>query len=91
MVCYRVSYRFSPKPPTAVIIQVSQGPYTYPEGNTVFVSVLASNPAGRTVTVNVAGVDDTAVGEYMTLHVPYLPPSPDHQVAWTLMCQWNCS
>ena len=32
----------------------------------VDVSVLATNPAGRTVTVNVTGMDGTAVGENIT-------------------------
>ena len=51
--------------PTAVVIQVTEGPYTSPEGEVVSVSVLATNPAGRTVTVDVVGVGGTA-GEYIT-------------------------
>ena len=52
--------------PTAVVIQVSGGPYTSPEGEVVSVSVLATNPADRTVTVDVMSVDGTAVGENVT-------------------------
>ena len=50
---------------TAVEIVVSEGPYTSPEGEVVEVSVLATNPAGRTVTVDVMSVGGTA-GEYIT-------------------------
>ena len=51
---------------TAVEIEVSEGPYTSPEGEVVEVSVMATNPAGRTVTVDVTGMDGTAVGENVT-------------------------
>ena len=50
---------------TAVVIVVSEGPYTSPEGEVVEVSVMATNPAGRTVTVDVMSVDGTAVGEFI--------------------------
>ena len=50
---------------TAVVIVVSGGPYTSPEGEVVEVSVMATNPAGRTVTVDVMSVGGTA-GEYIT-------------------------
>ena len=52
--------------PTAVVIQVTEGPYTSLEGKMVEVSVSATNPAGRTVTVDVTGMDGTAVGENVT-------------------------
>ena len=56
----------SPTFPTAVVIQISEGPYTSPEGDVVSVSVLATNPASRTVTVDVTGMDGTAMGEHVT-------------------------
>ena len=61
---------------TAVVIQVSVGPYTSPEGGVVNVSVSATNPADRTVTVDVMGVNGTAMGEYILSHTMCTLPLP---------------